>query len=150
MRLRPRESKLSSVKRSWKMRSLQFDDSFAAGAAESSRFLTARELVKAQLVFSHVQRGNVLLWRMPSRPQVAAEFRAALDLDGENEFARERLAEATRAISASALPQSPHRFALAGLSRESSSSPVAMGEPSFHYSGDIRGLFRRNWERLME
>ncbi len=37
------------------------------------RFLTARELVKAQLVFNHVQRGNVLLAEN-SRPQAAAEF----------------------------------------------------------------------------
>ncbi len=59
------------------------------------QFLTAREVVKAQLVFNHVQRGNMLMLE-DARARAAAEFRAALDLDPDNQFARERLAEATR------------------------------------------------------
>ena len=31
-------------------------------APQNMQFLTAREVVKAQLVFDHVQRGNLLLW----------------------------------------------------------------------------------------
>src|SRR5580658_1660446 len=50
---------------------------------QNMQFLTAREVVKAQLVFNHVERGNVLLLE-DSRAQAAAEFRAALDLDPEN------------------------------------------------------------------
>ena len=67
------------------------------------QFLTARELVKAQLIFDHIQRGNLLLLE-DARAHAGAEFRAALELDAENEFARERLAEATREL-APALPR---------------------------------------------
>ena len=62
---------------------------------QDRQFLTARELLKAQLVYGHVERGNALLMDN-SRPQAASEFRAAIELDPENEFARERLEEATR------------------------------------------------------
>src|ERR1700680_2992736 len=82
----------------------QLEDAFAQFdtasrlAPQNKQFLTARELVKAQLVFNHIERGNVLLWEN-SRPLAAAEFRAALDLDAENQFARERLDEATRELA---------------------------------------------------
>jgi hypothetical protein len=62
---------------------------------QSAEFLTARERVKAQLVFNHVERGNALLIESSpagsSRAQAAGEFRTALDLDPDNQFARERL-----------------------------------------------------------
>ena len=64
-------------------------------APQSTQFLTAREVVKAQLVFNHIQRGNTLLLEN-ERTQAAAEFRAALELDADNDFARERLVEASR------------------------------------------------------
>ncbi len=56
-------------------------------APQNMQFLTAREMVKAQLVFQHVQRGNALMLENV-RAQAAAEFRAALELDADNEFAR--------------------------------------------------------------
>ncbi len=105
-------------------------------APQNKQFLTAREILKAQLVFNHIERGNVLLWEN-SRPMAAAEFRAALDLDAENQFARERLDEATREL-APALPRTlPVRL---------TDSVEIHLEPrddraTFHYSGDIRGLF---------
>jgi general secretion pathway protein D len=100
------------------------------------QFLTARELVKAQLVFNHVQRGNVLLAEN-SRPQAAAEFRAALDLDPENQFARERLQEsALPAIPL--LPRAlPERLVNAGEIHLEPKNDRA----TFHFSGDVRGLF---------
>ena len=64
---------------------------------QNVQFLTAREVLKAKLVFGHIERGNVLLLE-DARARAAAEFRAALDLDAENEFARERLQEATREV----------------------------------------------------
>jgi len=99
-------------------------------------FLTARELVKAQLVFNHVQRGNVLLAEN-SRPQADAEFRAALDLDPENQFARERLQEsALPAIPL--LPRAlPERLVNAGEIHLEPKNDRA----TFHFSGDVRGLF---------
>jgi general secretion pathway protein D len=100
------------------------------------RFLTARELVKAQLVFNHVQRGNVLLAEN-SRPQAAAEFRAALDLDPENQFARERLQE-TALPAIPSLPRVlPERVVNAGEIHLEPKNDRA----TFHFSGDVRGLF---------
>src|SRR5258707_8314169 len=72
----------------------RFDEA-ARLAPQNIQFLTAREVLKAQLIFNHIQRGNLLLVEN-ARIHAAAEFRAALDLDGDNEFARERLIEATR------------------------------------------------------
>ena len=75
----------------------QFDTA-AQLAPQNMQFLTAREVVKAQLVFNHVQRGNILMLEN-ARAQAAAEFRKALDLDAENQFVRERLAEASRELA---------------------------------------------------
>jgi general secretion pathway protein D len=100
------------------------------------QFLTARELVKAQLVFNHVQRGNVLLAEN-SRPPAAAEFRAALDLDPENQFARERLQE-TVLPAIPLLPRAlPERLVNAGEIHLEPKNDRA----TFHFSGDVRGLF---------
>jgi|CZKR01.1.fsa_nt_gi general secretion pathway protein D len=105
-------------------------------APQNIQFLTARERVKAQLVFNHIQRGNVLLLEN-SRAQAAAEFRSALDLDGENEFARERLEEASREL-APALPRAlPARVADSGEIHLEPKDDRA----TFHYSGDVHGLF---------
>src|ERR1017187_7110827 len=105
-------------------------------APQNLQFLTAREMVKAQLVFNHIQRGNVLLLEN-SRAQAAAEFRSALDLDGENEFARERLEEASREL-APALPRAlPARVADSGEIHLEPKDDRA----TFHYSGDVHGLF---------
>jgi general secretion pathway protein D len=105
-------------------------------APQNMQFLTARELVKAQLIFDHIQRGNVLLLE-DARAHAGAEFRAALELDGENEFARERLAEATREL-APALP----RALPVGLADSGEIHLEPRGDrATFHYSGDVRGLF---------
>src|ERR1035437_1240540 len=105
-------------------------------APQNIQFLTAREMVKAQLVFNHIQRGNVLLLEN-SRAQAAAEFRSALDIDGENEFARERLEEASREL-APALPRAlPARVADSGEIHLEPKDDRA----TFHYSGDVHGLF---------
>ncbi len=103
---------------------------------QNTQYLTAREMVKAQLVFNHVQRGNVLLQENASA-QAAAEFRAALELDSDNRFAQERLAEAAREM-APALPQlSPLRLEASGEIHIDPKDDRA----TFHYSGDVRGLF---------
>jgi hypothetical protein len=105
-------------------------------APQNMQFLTAREMVKAQLVFDHMQRGNVLMLEN-SRAQAAAEFRSALDLDGENQFVRERLEEASREL-VPALPRVlPVRVTDSG---EIHLEPRA-DRATFHYAGDVRGLF---------
>ena len=105
-------------------------------APQNVKFLTARELVKAQLVFDHVQRGNILLLQ-GSRGQAAAEFRAALELDVTNEFARERLQEADRKLGSdlSVVAAVP----LTGASEIHLDPKNDLA--TFHYDGDLRGLF---------
>jgi general secretion pathway protein D len=105
-------------------------------APQNMQFLTAREVVKAQLVFQHIQRGNALMLEN-ARTQAAAEFRAALELDADNEFARERLVEAARE-TVSALPRAlPVRLADSGEIHLEPRNDLA----TFHYTGDVRGLF---------
>jgi len=103
---------------------------------QDPQFLSTREVLKARLVFDHMERGNLLLAE-DARLRAAGEFRAALDLDPENGFARARFAEATREIQPSMVPLA------ADLSSE---YPEIHLEPSnlratFHFTGDIRDLF---------
>jgi general secretion pathway protein D len=106
---------------------------------QNMQYLTAREVVKAELVFDHVQSGNALLLDH-AHSKAAAEFRAALDLDVENEFARERLEEANREMTPA--PAARH-WALPALLADSAEIHLepADARATFHYSGDVRGLF---------
>ena len=101
---------------------------------QDRQFLTARELMKAKLVFSHIERGNALLMDN-SRPQAVNEFRAAADLDPENEFARERLEEASRA------PRVQAALATSLTAPGEIHIEPAADRATFHFSGDTRGLF---------
>ena len=105
---------------------------------QNLQFLTAREVVKARLVFDHMQRGNVLLLEN-ARAQAAAEFRKALALDVKNEFAMERLQEATREVAHPSPRALPLRVADSGEIHLEARSDIA----TFHYSGDVRGLFEQ-------
>lgn len=106
---------------------------------QDMNFLTAREVVKAQLGFDHVQRGNALLLEN-KHTQAAAEFRAALDLDPENSFARDRLEEARREMTPAPVPL---HWALPATPVDSAEIHLepADGRATFHYSGEVRGLF---------
>ncbi len=114
-------------------------------APQDMQFLTAREVVKSELGFNHVQRGNALLLEN-AHAQAAAEFRAALDLDPENQFARERLEEANREMAPAALHWAlPASLADSGANSGASSEEIHV-EPAelratFRYTGDLRGLF---------
>ncbi len=115
----------------------QFDEASRL-APQNMQFLTAREILKAQLVFNHVERGNALMLGN-AKSKASAEFRAALDLDPDNQYARERLheAEATRE-SAPVLPRSlPVRQVDSG---EIHLEPREV-RATFHYSGSVNGLF---------
>jgi hypothetical protein len=100
------------------------------------KFFTAREMVKAKLVYEHIQQGNLLL-TSDARLRAAAEFRAALDLDPENAFAHERLQEATTATNPvpTQAPDQPWF----------NSSEIVLQPPdsvaTFHFSGDSKSLF---------
>jgi type II secretory pathway component GspD/PulD (secretin) len=77
-----------------------------------------------------------LLWEN-ARLQAAAEFRAALDLDSGNQYARERLEEATRTFAPTMPPVLPLRVADSGEIHLEPKDDRA----TFHYTGDARGLF---------
>ena len=120
----------------------RFDEAFAQFdqaarlAPQDPQFISAREIVKAQLVFDRVERGNALLTEN-EQPRAVAEFRAAIELDPDNQFARERLAEATR-DSAPAVPD--------GVPTLLSDSGEIQLQPrneraTFHFRGQVRGLF---------
>ncbi len=100
------------------------------------KFLSAREATKAQLVFQHTERGEAFL-ADGQRAQAMAEFRAALDLDPDNAYTQQRLAESLR---------NPAAVALSGLTAMLADSSEIHLQPkaeqaTFHYRGDIRGLF---------
>ena len=99
-------------------------------------FLSAREVTKAQLVFQHTERGDAFL-ADGQRDQAAAEFRAALDLDPDNAYTQQRLAESLRDPAAPALGGIP---AMVADFSEIHLQPKAE-RATFHYRGDVRGLF---------
>jgi general secretion pathway protein D len=114
----------------------QFDEA-SRRVPQNPEYLTARELVKAQLEFSHIQRGNILLAENLNE-RAATEFRSALELNSDDEFARERLAEATRELT----PVLPRPI----FSNNIQDSVEIRVQPnntvaSFHFRGDVRGLF---------
>lgn len=117
----------------------QFDQA-ARLAPQTMQFLTARELVKARLVFDHIESGNSLLASKSQNSiaqiQAAQEFHAALDLDPTNQYARERVQDATW----ESLPQRPvlpQRLIDAGEIHLRPAEDVA----TFNYRGDVKGLF---------
>ena len=105
-------------------------------APHDIKFLSAREMTKAHLVFQHTERGDALL-AASQREQATAEFRAALDLDPDNAYTQQRLAESLRD------PAAPIPAAMAAMVADSTEihlQPKAE-QATFHYSGDVRGLF---------
>jgi hypothetical protein len=113
----------------------QFDKA-ARISPQNPQFLTAREVVKARLVFGHIQRGNILLLEN-DRARAAGEFRAALDLDSENQYARERLGEATRELA----PALPRALPVSVTDSGEIHLEPRDARATFHYTGDVRGLF---------
>lgn len=104
------------------------------------QYLSARELMKAKIVFNHIEQGNSLLGT-GSPAKAAIEFRAALELDPENTFARERLEEATRDQTSNSAAQ-PHGV-LAYRLEDTGEIHIEPknDKATFHYRGDVRGLF---------
>jgi general secretion pathway protein D len=111
-------------------------DQAARLVPQDVKFLSAREVTKAQLVFQHTERGDAFLADAQRAP-AAAEFRAALDLDPDNAYVQERLADAMRDPAASAL---------SGMRAMLAASAEILLQPkpelaTFHYRGDVRSLF---------
>jgi general secretion pathway protein D len=111
-------------------------DKAARLVPQDAHFLTAREMVKGQLVHDHIQTGNAYLANH-SNIAAAAEYRAALDLDPENVFAREQFAEATRGPSFPAPSPIIAALADAGEIHLQPKRDLA----TFHFEGDVHGLY---------
>ena len=101
-----------------------------------TKFFSAREVAKSQLVFQHTERGDALL-ADGHRDPASAEFRAALKLDPDNDYVQGRLADALQnniPANSATLP------ALLANSTEIHLLPKN-DRATFHYRGDVRGLF---------
>jgi general secretion pathway protein D len=114
---------------------LQFDEASRL-AAEDTRFFSAREVAKSQLVFQHTERGDAFLADGQHEP-AAAEFRSALKLDPDNDYLQSRLAEAMPSSDSANSAGLPALFA---ESTEIHLQPRSE-RATFHYRGDIQGLF---------
>ena len=97
-------------------------------------YLTALALTREQLVFNHVQRGNADL-NGGREVEAQAEFRGALSLDPDNQFAQQRLQEAFGQWA-------PPKTALL-RSTEDGGQLKAAPTPdrhAFHFRGDSKAL----------
>ncbi len=97
-------------------------------------YLTAREITRQHLAGIHLERGNSELLA-GRQVEALAEFRAALNLDPQNEFAQQRINDALG-------PVPVHTMAPPQLvaSADSIIAKPIDGHHDFHYRGDSRGL----------
>ncbi len=114
-------------------------------APENREYATARETVRQQAVYEHLERGNTLLIE-GRRISALAEYRAALELDPANAFAQSQLESAL-----TPLPR-PATDSLEANTREKSQTLRIVaesyeivvqprpGKRDFHYRGDTRGM----------
>jgi hypothetical protein len=99
-------------------------------------YLTTREVLRQQLVLSHLNSGNQLLLAH-NADRATVEFRQALALDPSNEFAQQRLRDALPPTSSNL-----SHMIFADSTGELRLKP-APGAHSYHYRGDTRGLFQQ-------
>ncbi len=114
-------------------------DAFDAAARVVPRnleYATAREIVRQKIVFDHVQKGNSLLLE-DKDIAAAAEFRQALQLDPNNSFALQRLADAA---AQKPLP-GPHQFQVVDDPGELRLQPLTDSRNDFHIRGDTRAVY---------
>jgi tetratricopeptide (TPR) repeat protein len=97
-------------------------------------YLTAREMARQQLVFDHLQNGNANLLK-GQQVEALAEFRSAMNLDPENEFAQQRLRDAMGEWA----PQVPVQPEILEDDGEVRVMPND-GKLDFHFRGDGRAL----------
>ena len=113
-------------------------DEFEMAARLSPRnlnYLTAREMIREQLTFDHLQQGNAALLA-GRQVEALGEFRSALHLDPGNAFAQQRLAEALNEWA----PTVASKPSVVADSGEVQVAPKPE-QVDIHYRGDVRGLF---------
>jgi Flp pilus assembly secretin CpaC len=99
-----------------------------------AEFATAREMTRQQLIFNHIQRGNAAM-EAGKQVEALAEFRSALNLDPDNQFAQQRLNDAAE-TTAPATSGPVRVLAEAGEVRLAPQPNRA----DFHFRGDTREL----------
>jgi general secretion pathway protein D len=101
---------------------------------QNVEYLTARELTRQHLASVHLEKGNTALLAGKA-VEALAEFRTALSLDPQNEFAQQRIGDAIGpvAMHTTGPPQ------LIASADEITAKPNA-GRHDIHYRGDSRGL----------
>ncbi len=97
-------------------------------------YVTARELARQQLVYTHVERGNLEL-ESGKQVEALADFRSALSLDPANTFARERVRDSL----GDSLPQTATPPSIVEESAVIRLAPN-LNRASFHFRGDSRDL----------
>src|SRR5437763_4196177 len=141
----PSKNELSDARNAYRkslrrQREKSLDEAFedfetaARWAPRDVEYVTAKEMARQQLVFDHLERGNTELAK-GRQVEALAEFRSALSLDPQNEFAQERLRDA-EVTHTPGPPERPRVLADAGVVRVEP-NPI---HADFHYRGDGRGL----------
>src|SRR5277367_4801984 len=109
-------------------------DTAARLVPKNIEYVTALAMVRQQLVFDHLQRGNDDLAK-GKMVEAQAEFRSASNLDPENEFAQQRLRD-------SLTEWTPKKTGTLRVVAESTSVEVAPSPAAqeFHFRGDSHAL----------
>ena len=111
-------------------------DAAARVVPRNLEYATAREIVRQKIVYDHVQKGNSLLLE-DKDIAAAAEFRQALQLDPNNSFALQRLADAA---AQKPLPGA-HQFQVVDDPGELRLQPRTDSRNDFHIRGDTRAVY---------
>src|SRR6266852_7294850 len=101
---------------------------------QNVEYLTAREMTRQHLAGIHLERGNSDL-TSGKQIEALAEFRTALNLDPQNEFAQQRVLDALGPVPVHTA-STPQMVATADVV---TAKPID-GHHDFHYRGDSRGL----------
>ena len=109
-------------------------DAAARLAPRNPDYITALAMAREQLAYEHLERGNQYL--LDSKEvQAQAEFRSALNLDPQNEFAQQRLNDSLERWA----PKLDHPVQVVQDSGELHVIPNDV-RPEFHFRGDSHSL----------
>ncbi len=111
----------------------------AAGLDPSRpEYLTTREVARQQMVYNHLQRGNEEMLA-GKQTKALAEFRSALNLDPDNQFAQQRLRDVLSEWAPQAATAHARVLAEAGTIELKPES----GSRDFRFRGDSRTLLEQ-------
>jgi general secretion pathway protein D len=112
----------------------EFEEAFRL-APSNTEYLAAREMTRQNLAGTHLDRGNTDL-ASGRQAEALAEFRTALALDPQNEFAQQRVRDA---LGPNPVPRLGPAQVVESVD-QITVNPIDAPH-DFHYRGDSRGLF---------